>query len=299
MKQYITEFVSEHDYPEQAITTILSAYDDITKNKVAQALFDANRLQFNANVFQNGDAVLVLLDKVAEIIPAHKYTVYILFYICLSRDTKARYIEKNIPLNIFFDTMEDLKWKLFECDKMYGIWGSYVASWFKGFFDLTRFTLGRLQFEATTFEEDDITLNGHVIKKGDTLINMHIPSSGPLTPQVCLDSYKQAHKFYADLFPSGVTAFTCNSWLLFPDHDTFLPQNSNILKFMHDFTILKRMEYDHNGDLWRIFYKEFNGNLDELPRDTALQRAYIDWLSKGNPTGYAIGVFLFDGTNIL
>ena len=120
----------------------------------------------------------------------------------------------------------DLNWKLHECRKMYGIWGSFVSWWFDGFFEMTRFALGRLQFELMDFPES-YEKTGHVRPEGMTkVINMHIPSCGPLKKADCEASFRQAAAFFADAFPGEKIAFFCESWLLYPRHREFLSPDS-------------------------------------------------------------------------
>lgn len=301
MKNYLVCFLDEFDYPAEAKEVLISAYDTVCENPTTLDKFNENIALFNDKKFNNGDDVLVLLTDLADIINVNKFTIHLLFYICLSKYTKELYKAQNISDQIFFDSMSDLKWKLLECHKMYGVWGSFVAGWFKGFFDMERFALGRLQFEKSEFNYDSYAKNGYMINKGDLVINMHIPSCGALTQASCLDSYKQAYEFYKNRFTDNddIVPFVCDSWLLYPAHEEFLPNTSNIVAFLRNFEVVNTSIHENFGDLWRIFYKPYNNNINAMPRDTSLQKAYADWVSKGNPVGGGYGIFLFNGENIL
>lgn len=75
------------------------------------------------------------------------------------------------------------------------------------FFEMTRFALGRLQFELMDFPES-YEKTGHVRPEGMTkVINMHIPSCGPLKKADCEASFRQAAAFFADAFPGEEIAF--------------------------------------------------------------------------------------------
>jgi hypothetical protein len=224
--------------------------------------------------------ILEQLDKAAALAGVHRFTVHLLFYICLSKHTKELYIQRGIPYTVYFDSMSDLKWKLFECKKMYDVWGSACAWWFPRFFDLTRFALGRLQFE-TVAANATYTKNGYTVNPEDIVLNIHIPSSGPLIHEECLASYRIAADFYKDTFGDKPVVFKCTSWLLYPPHYEFLPKNSNILKFMSDFDIISSYVEENMSFLWRIFYTDKFDDLDAPPLRNLLQRAYIDWLKKG------------------
>ena len=293
MRSYIESFCNEFGYPEEAKSTLLNCYDSLCENKDAYAIFNEQVDLYNNDNLFDYTGVLELMDKAAALSGMHGYTVHLLFYICLSKHTRELYEKQNIPYTIYFDSMSDLKWKLLECKKVYDIWGSSVAWWFPRFFNLTRFALGRLQFE-TANADAAYTKNGYTVNPEDTVLNIHIPSSGPLRHEDCLESYRFAAEFYKDTFKNKPIVFKCSSWLLYPAHYEFLPKNSNILKFMSDFDIISSYTDENKGFLWRIFYTDKTEDLDALPCETSLQRAYVDWLKQGNKVGSGLGFFIFN-----
>ncbi len=211
-------------------------------------------------------------------------------------------MERGLSEQLYWDTMADMKYKLIECIKCEEVPGTFVAGWYNGFFKLERFCYGRFQFEETDydFNFDFVTKAGYKLTSGQKLIGFHIPSSGvPLTDEVRLDAYKKAYEAYKHLFPDGIMYFWCGSWLLYPRHKEFLPEKSNILKFMSDFEIVSWSESEDFHDAWRIFDKYSDLPADQLPTDTSLRKAYAEWLKAGNKGGSACGVIVFDGEKIL
>ncbi len=298
MKDYILSFCKEFGYPTEAEAALASAYDNLCQHQEAITVFDDNLRLYSDNISSDDGEILSALDKAAELCGTHRYTIHLLFYICLSKQTRKAYEERNIPYQVFYDSMYDLRCKLMECHKMHGIWGSFVAWWFKRFFDLTRFALGRLQFETIEFNKH-YEKNGNILNPGDVVLNIHIPSRGPFPHEACMESYRKAAEFYKNVFKGRPTAFVCHSWLLYPEHRNFLPENSNILSFMNDFDIISSEDDPNFGNLWRIFHQDYKGDISQLPRETSLQRAYVDWISKGNGVGNGFGVFFFDGHKVL
>lgn len=293
MKAYINSFCKEFQYPEGATHTLLAAFDSISTNLQASTLFNSQISLYNNDTMTDYNAALTIMDQVAELSGVHRYTVHLLLFICFSKHTRELYEEKKIAYAIFYDSMCDLKWKLMECHEVYGIWGSFVAWWFDRFFALTRFALGRLQFETTEFGSTYVK-NGFVLNKGDLIINIHIPSCGPLKHEDCIASYQKAAVFYRDSFVGKPVAFMCSSWLLYPKHKEFLPSNSNILLFMDDFELIESSVDEQNGCLWRIFNTMETSDIDKLPQKTSLQRAYVDWIQKGNHCGGGLGIFFIE-----
>ncbi|MBQ9113405.1 MAG: hypothetical protein IJY05_00605 [Clostridia bacterium] len=72
--------------------------------------------------------------KIAAYTNLHPYTVDLLLFICLTKCLKALYTAQGLNLQIYRDSVLDLKWKLNECKLVKNICGSFVAAWFPGFF---------------------------------------------------------------------------------------------------------------------------------------------------------------------
>ncbi|ABX42776.1 acyltransferase domain-containing protein [Lachnoclostridium phytofermentans] len=298
MIDYFIDFFEKYDYPKQAIKDLLSSYQTLLSNQDAYSIFEAIVKQYELDdrfIIKN---CYPQLEEVASKTNLSPYTIYLLFFLSLSKITKEKYIAKNYSIEIFYESMADLKYKMLECYKINNIYGNRVPWWEDGFFDLTRVALGRLQYEIVE-QDTTLVIGGHLISKGDSVINMHIPSSGPLTVQDCMDSFCKAAEFYKEYFKERPTVFVCHSWLLFPHHLEFLPKDSNILNFMKLFTIYNTEFDEKKSDLWRIFYNEENKPISELPRTTSLQRAYADWLLNSKPVGCGKGIFLFQDGKII
>ena len=51
---------------------------------------------------------------------------------------------------------------------------------------------------------------------------------------------------------------------------------------------------EKNSNLWRIFsVEELPANLDDLPQNTSVQRAFVKWLKEGNTIDRAFGAFVY------
>lgn len=232
-----------------------------------------------------------------------EYTLYFTFLIIASEKMHLRYKEEGLSDELFWNTIMDLKYKFDECVDCKGVYGTFVPWWNTGFYALTRFCLGRFQYDMSTFSAKDeyITSAGVKIKKGDKTLGFHIPSSGvPLTDEVRLDSYKKAYEFFKDYRrEDGLMIFECGSWLLYEGHKEFLPEKSNILKFMSDFEIIESEEKDKFDDAWRVFGKYGYKSPKNWPEDTSMRRAFKQRVLSGGKTGHGHGIIVFDGEKIV
>ncbi len=293
MRAYVEQFLNDYSYSAADAAILLKNYDAVVSNAQAKALWDELMAGYDADVHFDVNAGIDRVVELAEPLQTHAYTLTLLYLICLSRKTRAYYEEQGIDLSIYRASMFDLYYKNEECRAVYGICGTFVGKWFARFYDLTRFALGRLQFELTDLK-CDYEKNGVKLAAGAKVINIHIPRAGtPITPASCDDAFAQAAKFFDAALNGSPKVFVCHSWMLFPKHRQMLKPTSNILHFLSRFDLLENGEYDNYDETWRIFDRRYCGNPDTLGRATSLHRAYADRIKAGEKTGWGYGAFLY------
>lgn len=295
MKTYALSFMTEIGFDDEAIEALSSDLDKMLAHPESKAIIEKQVGLYETDVNRNYGEILSETDRAAEIAGVHKYSAELMIFILFSKHLRALYRERGISDRIWFDSMCDLKWKLWECKAVKGAWGSFVAGWFPGFFNLTRFALGRLQFEIVEFD-GEYEKDGKKLKKGDKVVNVHIPRTlTPLDKKSRDDAYSQAAEFFKDMTDGAPIAFVCSSWLLYPEAEKILPAHSNIRGFMADYDII-RSKVDEEGDyhnMWRLFDMDFTGDFNDYPEDSSLRRAYKKFLLDGNRTGSGYGVFFY------
>lgn len=289
MKKYLADFFDSFEYEKNDAEFLLSAYCKIEQNRDALCLWNEAINIYNNDINCDYTQITELADSAGIKAGVHPYTAELLIFVCLSKRLKELYKERSLSEEMFHNTMLDLRYKVEECKTVRGIVGSFVAYWFAGFFNLTRFALGRLQFEIKPFGET-YEKDGRKLLPDSPVINVHIPRSlAPLDKESCDRSFELAKEFFKEK-TGGVCAFVCNSWLLFPENKNILSKESNTYKFMIRFDIVK-WNYNKDGkDLWRLFDTE-DRNFNRLPADSSMRRAYIDYLKKGGVLGSGYGVF--------
>jgi len=295
MHNYIETFCNDILFPKEAIEDLLHKYNELSaKDDLLKKFNELVEYYPNFNSKEEYDSIFAKLDEIAKLSGIHNYSVHMLYLIALSIHTREIYDERNIPLDVYLASMTDLRAKLMECNELHGVWGTAVAWWEIDLFNLNLIALGRLQYELIPFS-GEYTDGKHHLRQGDMVLNVHIPSLGPLLYDDCKESFKKAALHFQDDFKDKPVAFVCHSWLLYPEHNEFLPPNSNILIFMSFFDIISSETSEDKSDLWRVFYKDWEKDPVDLPRNTSIQRAYADWLMKGNKIGMGFGVFFYEG----
>lgn len=161
-------------------------------------------------------------------------------YFCESASKK--YARMGIPQEIFLDTIKDFALISTRCEAMYGRFGFRQLSELTKYLNLKIFRLGRLVFEMGDAYMD---IDEKGIRKGDNIIDVHVPGGEPLVIEECLHSLKMAEEFFDKYFTSyNFEYFTCFSWLLDDGLSRFLSSGSNILEFQKLFDVVHKRKED-------------------------------------------------------
>ena len=158
----------------------------------------------------------------------------LLSFLFLCEELSRKYEEKGIPEGILLDTLQDL---VLWTDAWSDVKGElYLGEliWLAQSMRMRLFRIGSLEFMANKAHGDCEALG---LKKGDPIVEVHIPAGAALSEQACRDSLASAVEFFAKYYPEYSFAhFTCHSWLLDPALDQLLAPESNIIKFRDMFT---------------------------------------------------------------
>lgn len=249
----------------------------------------------------NNISMLESCLKARSIVPSvSKYTIDLMFILECTGYLLIKYRENNIPDDMFYNSMLDIYCKTQECIKVKNVFGIFVAEWFDGFFKLKRFAFGRLQYDITRHNKEDLVIGNRIIQNGDLVLWCHISSLGPLLHEQCIESYKMAYGYFRNELKDGILIIQCDSWFLMPDYMDILKGSSpNIYKFAKDYKIFGVNYSDEFKIGWRIFGVDVDGrNTENLPQNTRLQRGFIDHINSGGKFGSGKGVLFFDGFNI-
>lgn len=289
MKSYLEQFFKDFEYEQKDARHLLCTYDAIVANKEAGALLREILSAYSENIsLDYSKEVGSRAKRITDITSLHPYTVELLVFICMTKHLRSVYWERGIDLQIYKDSVLDLKWKLEECKAVKGVCGSFVAFWFPGFFNMTRFALGRLQFELINIYFD-YDKNGIKLEKDKSkVINVHIPRTGtPIDKESCDASYAMAKEFFKDEVGDNA-AFICNSWLLYPENKQILSPQSNTYRFMSEYDIVE-WRTDTGENLWRLFDTE-EKNPERLPTNGSFRARYAEHLKNGGRVGTGVGI---------
>ena len=294
--KWLNESMAYMEYPKQTIDFVIDTYKKVCDNERANRLFHDALNLYEKQLMPVWNWALTSAERVANEIGVHKFVGHFVFTLCATKHINKFYEQKGMPEGCFRGFLNDIKIKWSECVMVHKMDGVFVAEWFNRFVDGTRHTFGRLQFEPI-FLGGTYNVAGNIFAEGDMVINIHIPGGSKLLKQDCIDSFLKAAEFYGPLFNNNEVVFHCNSWLLYPGHKEFLPENSNLLMFADFFSIAETNDW--RGNLWRIFGRENCEDVAALPENTGLQRDYKKRLLENGEIGGARGFFILKGKEFI
>lgn len=201
--------------------------------------------------------------------------VALLALIRMAPATVAELRRRGIDEDMAWRSVSDLGQQVHVHRGAHGRFGFSAARWSGANAAGSHLWLGRLQF---TLEPDE-----------GPAIGVHIPATGPLSPEEVDHSLAMARDVAVDAWAEyDVTRFVCHSWLLDQGMVTALPSTSNIRRFAERFTPYGTPDDGRRDFLFFGFHREPRDDedvdLDGLPQDTSMQRAAVARLREGTPT---------------
>ena len=281
------------NFPESAVTALEEGYAKIMQNP-------PSKWQTTVEEWLNPEAdwqrCLKDLSVMSGEVGLSANMTRMLFFLYCAVPLRAEYEKRGLPETLYWETLQDLRYKLMECHNVKDEWGTFVPDWYRRFYVCERFALGRLQYEQIPFPFEGYK---NLLKKGDMVLSCHIPSSGALRENDVLESLKKAYEFYQAECMDGLLPITCHSWLLYQPLEEVFADSPNVQKFRNMFDVIQNDADKTNEDFWRVFYQEFSEEtLKNAPTETKLQKRLKNYLLEGNTLGCGWGVLLFDGERI-
>ncbi len=133
-----------------------------------------------------------------------------------------------------------------------------------------------------------------VLRKGDTVVGVHIPPDGSLRDEDVEATIEETKAFIARYFPDvDYKAFCCGSWLMDSQLFDMVGHESNIAKFGKRFKKITR-KCGGKGVFYFVFLKR-NGDtsykIEDLPENTRLERAIKSYYLNGKAVYEIYGYF--------
>lgn len=202
-------------------------------------------------------------------VPAEHLFLYL--YTSFAEKSHELYAQMRIPEKIFFDTFKRIAEYSREYKKYNGEHGIYDYHFAANHLRGSIIRLGVFEYGYGSYNN----------KKA---VYLHAPDGVDLSREKRFDSYRLARKYF------GKYPIIGDSWLFYPEHKKMLSCDSKILDFVSDFNIVSMEEtYDYK-ELYHVFGRVDFQDIEKLPCETSLQKAYLLRMKMGLPIGSGVGI---------
>lgn len=131
-----------------------------------------------------------------------------------------------------------------------------------------------------------------VLKRGDPVVNLHIPADGPLKDEDVTASIAGIREFLAKYFPNyEYKAFTGHSWIVDPQLCDLLGENANISKFVRRFYPVPKVSKADAVFTWVFNKPDTDFDINDLPENTTLERKIKEHYKAGKAIYEVLGHF--------
>ena len=281
---------------EQEITEDIAVLEQKVSDLLGDQILDLAKTALKAGITEDEfQRLLKTAESCGEQVGEHPFRMQLVFaYYCFAL-LEEKYEQAGIDKAIYDDTMQDFKFRVYECREVYHFTGIFVAWWYRIFCDLSLHKIGTLEFEKTV-ADFDYHAKGVRVSKGDPIVAIHIPPKFKMSRATVTEALQKSYQFFGF---SGNVAYQCDSWLLYPDFEDVFVKDGNVSEFRTFFDVIRTTDHVTFEDCWRVFKVGQIVDLDTLPADTRLQRNMLEHLKSGKKTGDGFGVLVFNGERIL
>lgn len=221
-------------------------------------------------------------------------------YVELTPRLVAYHQQLGVPAEVTGTTLADVGRNTRIHRLRHGAFGLETWTWLIPHYVGMLYGLGRLTFALQRTElsvpAGSVAALPAGIAAGDWVVGMHIPESGPLSPDLVDESIRLAHGFFGTVFPDRrIVAGVCESWLLDPYLVRSLPADTNLVRFAERYTLVGDPVDAPTEALYFLFRERDRSKLSRLEHPTSLQRLVIDRYDRGEAWQVGTGVLAWSG----
>ena len=201
------------------------------------------------------------------------------------KDMKQKYIENNLPMDLFQASQSDIIYRLNRFKELNGFDGISERDmiWLEDVFNAKFFNIGVLRFQIFTMKYELIERSGYDyielsneakerFIEGKTYINVHIAKDTNLDPKLVDESFEKARTFFKTYYKDlSIDYFICRTWLIDASLRDILPNDSKIVQFGKRFEPIAR-GLNSRQPFIRIYGTDDMNEILKLKHTTTLQK---------------------------
>ncbi|MBO4539691.1 MAG: hypothetical protein J5781_05395 [Clostridia bacterium] len=304
IRKQIVTFCEDRAYPNNAESSLFQTIEALRNDEV-----NCHRFLCPVDDYYNDKPVdfrkatarsvyFSMTNSVAKKLEISNIPLIATFYYSLLPKLKEKYEKAGYSDELFYDTVDYLRTKMYNGYRVFGTWGIFEEPDFSKIFTLEQFSFGRI---AYTIEKSPVTaeFGGKKIERGHKVVACYFPTVDMPTMEECKESFKKAYEFFRKDLGDDI-CFLCQSWMLYPVHREFLKEGDPILTVMDCFHLVHQKAMRHNPDYWYIFNRFYKkDDKEDLFIDSPLEVKYDELIKKGGSMGRGTGIFFYDGKDFI
>ncbi len=305
IKNQMMAFCEEHSYPNNAETSLVLTCEALRADEI-----NCHRFLCPVDDYYNDKSVdfrkttsrkvyFSMTNSVAKKLEISNIPLIGTFYYSLLPKLKEKYQKAGYSDELFYDTVDYLRSKMYNGYRVFGTWGIFEEPDFSKIFTMEQFGFGRISFSV---EKSPVAaeIDGHKIARGQKVIFCHFPTIDMPTPEECKDSFLRAYQFFRKDFDTDNICFVCTSWMLYPIHKDFIEETHPVRTIMDCFRLVHQKEMRGNPDYWYIFKRFYKKNdKEDLFIDAPLEIKYNEYIKSGHSMGRGTGIFFCNGKDFI
>jgi hypothetical protein len=300
----LEDALSEAHVPRLEIDVVAARWEEFRSDDAWVSLL-ASLVDWVGRTRGDVDAPIPIWDDLDDAGDHGRFFYFYLFAICL--DETLTYLRRGgCPPDVIDATMTVMPRHVGVHERKRGTVGFEPGWWLLPILRGEMVQVGSLQFHRVNLgvgnlspepwysTEESIGL-GEGFRRGDPSVGIHIPNGADLAPKALDATFARAREVLGEIWPVAQRRLaTCQSWLLDAQVTEFLDPMSNIVQFQRRFTLLDGW-YDNDAETIGFIFQRVGASLDQLPRDTSLQRGIVSLLERGGHWRARPGWLDFDG----
>ena len=308
IRKQIVAFCEERKYPNNAESSLFQTIEALRANEV-----NCHRFLCPVDDYYNDKPVdfkkttarsvyFSMTNSVAKKLEISNIPLIATFYYSLLPKLKEKYEKAGYSDELFYDSVDYLRTKMYNGYRVFGTWGIFEEPDFSKIFTLEQFGFGRISF-AIGKSPVTAEINGNKIERGHKVVFCYFPTVDKPSMEECKESFKKAYEFFRKDLGDKI-CFVCESWMLYPVHRDFIPAtdvvDQPVLTVMDCFHLVSHKALRNNPDYWYIFNRFYKkDDKEDLFIDTPLEIKYAEHIKKGGSMGRGTGIFFYDGKDFI
>ena len=212
IREQIKKFCEDRAYPNNAESSLIQTVEALRANEInchrflcpVDDYFQDKEVDFRKTTARS--VYFSTTNSVAKKLEISNIPLVATFYYSLLPKLKEKYEKAGYSEELFLDSVDYLRSKMYNGYRVFGTWGIFEEPDFSKIFTLQQFGFGRISYEIGK-SPVNAEVGGKKILRGQKVVICHFPTIDMPTPEECKESFKKAYEFFRKDFEGDTICF--------------------------------------------------------------------------------------------